>query len=201
MNNSPSVNFTGLDGCRSFKHTQRYENTGVSKITNTGVHDCREARWETQRQELCAHELCRKEIQARAFLLVAAQKRIVNTKKMKIAAMRFQSARSAVARCNVTQLRRRLLFDSLPTCAKHFPEHDEDDQPKNHAHARRAKAPVPARCRIEAVLAKSFEALALRQKADDEWRQQGANVDAHVEDRKTTVATWIVFAIKPPTMR
>src|SRR6185436_8492583 len=91
INNRPSVNLTGLDGCRSLSDTHSIENSGVNKITNIGVSDCRKGAGKLLPPISVRTSLSAKRFRLGPFCSYAAQKRIVNTKRMRMAPMRFQS--------------------------------------------------------------------------------------------------------------
>src|SRR5689334_19164954 len=71
------------------------------------------------------------------------------------------------------------------------------NQPQRHADACRRKSPVPARFRMKSHSPKpAFEPFALRQKAANQRGKKGAEIDAHVKDRKAGIAAWIFFAVE-----
>src|SRR5262249_25897637 len=80
------------DGWRSFSRSQILKNTGVRMITNAGVSDCSHTAGKVYQPICVLTSLSAKRFRLAPFCSYAAQKRIVNTKRIKIATMRFQSS-------------------------------------------------------------------------------------------------------------
>ena len=198
MKSSPRVNFTGLDGCRSFKLTQRYEKIGASMITNSGVTIAGSSREMPYREYLGPDELFRKEIQARALLFVRGpeQHREDEENEDRRDAFPVRRSQRLVAAASAYR-RRHLRRDPVTYIGQPLAENEVDDQTKNHADAGCTEAPVPTLRRIETIVdQKTFETVALCQVAANERRQHRADIYAHVKDREAAVAAWIVFAVE-----
>src|SRR6266498_4810393 len=91
MNNRPSVNFTGLEGCRLPMRIQSIEKIGDKMITKKGVHDWSQLDGKRNPKTSVRTSPFAKRLRLAPFCSYAAQNNMVNKKKMKIAAMRFQS--------------------------------------------------------------------------------------------------------------
>ena len=76
------------------------------------------------------------------------------------------------------------------------------DHAEGHADARRAEAPMPAVRRVEPPSAQHHpERFALCEPADHQRRGEGAQVDAHVEEREAGVASRIAVRVEPADER
>src|SRR5215213_97253 len=132
MNNSPKVNLTGLDGCRSPNFTHRVANRGTSKMTKNGVHDCRKLDGNPIPKTSVRTSSFANRFKLAPFCSYAPQNRIVNRKKITIAAMRFQSddvngafAATSLAFSTIFFLVR------LPTCASQLPKSKKTPRPNS----------------------------------------------------------------------
>src|SRR6185503_4277578 len=96
------------------------ENTGVNKITNIGVSDCRNGAGKLLPPISVSTSLSAKRLRLAPFCSYAAQKRIVNTKRIRIAATRLQPAavNGAAGAVAVVVLARRGTVSPMPASVR-----------------------------------------------------------------------------------